>query len=461
MSTTPVPVASPAASTRTRDERTAAPAAPSSPRLPPTSVARLMLRFFVTGLAGLVVLAAVTAVVSRRVGTEHSLHEAQRVAVVMGRGIVEPAMTPGVLRRDPAALDAFDARVRPLLLQGSVRRVKLRDDRGMILYSDEQALIGRRFPIGEKERAVLASGASTTDLTDVSKPENVFEAGEGDLVEVYTGLSGPGGERLVFELYLTRGGIAEAGRTYWMQFAPVSIGALVLLQLIQLPLAWVLARRLRAEQLARERLMQHAIDASDRERRRIAGDLHDGVVQDLSGVSFSLAALGRRAEGLGGQDRRTLELSAGAVRDAIQGLRSMIVDIYPPNLHEEGLEAALTDLVAGARARGVRVSLEIEPVPGLSREACALVYRIAQESLRNVVAHAEATEVRVAVAAASDVLVLEVEDDGRGFDPHETDAGGGHVGMRVMADLVAESGGRMTVSSAPGAGTLVRAEVPR
>ena len=82
--------------------------------------------------------------------------------------------------------------------------------------------------------------------------------------------------------------------------------------------------------------------AGEAERRRIASDLHDGVVQELTGVSLGLAAIGRAEE----VSRTQVLEASSAIRNSIKSLRSLLVEIYPPNLHEEGLESALTDLVA-------------------------------------------------------------------------------------------------------------------
>lgn len=430
------------------------------------SVRRLMLRFFVAGLIGVVLLAAVTAFVSRRVGTSEALDDARRITVITGRAMVEPSLSPALVAGDAQALAAFDRRMRPLLLDGAVRRIKLWSADGKIIYSDQPQLIGSTFPMGAEEKEILRDGGSEVEVTDLTKPENRFEQADARLLEVYTRVRGPGGEPLMYELYLPESGVADAGRHLWMQFAPTAIGALLVLQLIQLPLAWVLARRLRTEQAARERLLEHAIEASDRERRRIAGDLHDGVVQDLSGVSFSLAATARRAStadgaGMGPEDQRAVTTAAQSIRDAIRMLRTMIVDIYPPNLHEEGLESALTDLAAGLRSRAVTVDVSVAGVTGVSPATAALIYRITQEALRNVVAHSGACTVTVQVQGDDAAVRLRVEDNGRGFDPTAGGGAAGHVGLRVMADLVDESGGTLDVSSAPGRGTLVTVEVPR
>src|SRR5207249_8486946 len=133
--------------------------------------------------------------------------------------------------------------------------------------------------------------------------------------------------------------IAQSGRQIWGSFAPVMVGGLLLLFLVQVPLAWSMARGLRQGEEERVRLLQRAIDASEAERRRIARDLHDGVVQSLAGVSYSMAAAADRLEGDGrpSADAVRLRQAAADTRQSMRDLRSLIVEISPPNLHEEGL----------------------------------------------------------------------------------------------------------------------------
>src|SRR5262249_37112434 len=163
----------------------------------------------------------------------------------------------------------------------------------------------------------------------LARPENRFERHFDKLLEVYLPIRGPNGERLLFETYERYSSIAASGRSLWLAFAPAILGTLALLWLIQLPLAWRGARQLREHQLQRERLLQRAIESSELERRRIARDLHDGAVQDLAGVSYSLTAGAQRIE-----DPETAALlheAASGTRRTIRELRSLLVDIYPPD----------------------------------------------------------------------------------------------------------------------------------
>jgi signal transduction histidine kinase len=234
---------------------------------------------------------------------------------------------------------------------------------------------------------------------------------------------------------------------------------LIALELIQVPIFITLTRRLSAAQVQRERLLRHAIQASEAERRRIASDLHDGVVQELTGVSLSLAAASRSDSA----DAPKMGEASSSIRSSIKSLRSLLVEIYPPNLHEEGLEFALGDLLGGVSNRGMSVKLDVDlGKTALPADTVGLMYRSAQEALRNVVSHSGATRVRLVAKVSGNVARIVVDDDGRGFTPEQIEHtnSDGHFGLRALAGLVAEAGGKMSVLSAPGAGTRVEVKLP-
>ncbi len=425
----------------------------------PVSVARIVGRFAIAGLLALAVVSGVTAFASRRVGTRLAIDDAERVTDMSAAGIVAPLLDDGVLAQDRDALDRLDTVVRAAVLRGSLVRVKIWSRDGTVLYSDEPRLIGEQFALGEDRLEVFEGGLPASEVSDLSGPENRYET-ESRLLEVYQLTTSTTGVPLLFEAYYRYSGVTAVGRQLWSQFAPIAIGSLVLLELVQLPLAWSMARRLRSGQQARERLLRHALDASDIERRRIASDLHDGVVQDLTGISYRLAALGM-AEVLDPVDVGT---ASTEIRASIKALRSLLVEIYPPNLHEEGLESALGDLLSRLAVRGTATRLTVGvDRDDLEPERAAVLYRVAQEALRNVAAHARATQVRVTVDRLEGGRVaLVVDDDGVGFstDQVQRRATEGHVGLRALAGLVAEFDGELDVRSQPGSGTRLRVELP-
>jgi signal transduction histidine kinase len=347
------------------------------------------------------------------------------------------------------------------VLDDSLVRVKLWTAAGKIVYSDEPRLVGASYQLGDDDAASLRTGAIEAEVSDLTRPENRYERNFGRLLEVYLPVYTPSGDALLFEAYYRYDAVRSSGSRLFRAFAPIAFGALVLLELVQLPLAWSLARRLRQRIREREALLQRTLDASDVERRQIASDLHDGVVQDLAGVAYALAGASRQVAD-DPERSELLETSAERVRENIRSLRSLLVEIYPPNLEDEGLEAAVTDLLAAARARGLDTELDASELRVAVPPAIAqLLYRGTQEALRNVLRHAEARCVKVRLAAMDGTGRVEVVDDGRGFDPAELAARpAGHFGLRGLEGLVQDAGGAMQVVSADGDGTKVVVEVP-
>ena len=424
----------------------------------PASVRTAVAHYAVTGIAALVLLAAAGVYLLRQIGEREAIRNAKQVAEVAGRGVVEPNLTVALVRQDPRAIAAFDRVVRQGALGGRVVRVKIWKPDGTIVYSDEHRLIGSRYPLDAADLRALASDRVEAEVSDLDAPENRFERGYDKLLEVYLPVRSPTGGRLLFETYDRYSSIAASGRQLWLAFLPAILGTLALLWLVQLPLAWRGARRLREGQEERENLLLHALESSELERRRIARDLHDGAVQDLAGVSFSLTAAADAPNGFDAETKAVLREAAAGTRRTIRELRTLLVDIYPPDLHRTGLEAALRDLVAPLAPRGIDATVDVPPGLSLPPTTETLLYRCAQEALRNVAAHSHARQVDVQIELDAEFARLTVTDDGRGF------AGGaeeGHMGLTLLTDLAREAGGRLEIVSAPGDGTRVCVEAPR
>jgi signal transduction histidine kinase len=154
----------------------------------------------------------------------------------------------------------------------------------------------------------------------------------------------------------------------------------------------------------------------------------------------------------------SVRAAADAVRGSVGALRSLLIEIYPPHLAKAGLPMALRGLADRLHPRGVAVHVDVPDQVDLPPEVAALVFRVAQEALINIGKHAQATEVAVRVRQDPDRVVLEVEDDGVGFDIAGT-APEGHFGLQVLADLAEEAGATLDLATAPGSGTALRLEV--
>jgi two-component system NarL family sensor kinase len=424
-----------------------------------TSIAGAVARFAVTGLAGVGLLTFIAIQVLSSRGTTESIRDAKALTEVAGRGIAAPYITPQLLAGRPAAIRAVDRAVRSRLLADPVVRVKIWDSTGRIIYSDQPQLIGARYRLGAAELRALRTGGVEAEVSDLSRPENRFERQYHKLLEVYLGLRASDGTRVLFELYQRFSSITASGNRLFRTFFFPMIATMVLLELAQIPLAVSLARKIRRGQQEREKLLQRAIEASEFERRRIARDLHDGPVQDLAGVSYTLSSAVAEAKDVDPELAGALEQTSRQTRESIRALRTLLVDIYPPRLHSEGLIAALTDLLSAVSAAGVETSLDADTQLRLPPNVEAVLFRVAQESLRNVLEHADAKHVHVQAHTSEERAVLEVRDDGCGIDSSPMN-GEGHFGLRMLEDLARDSRGRLELDSAAGRGTTVRLEIP-
>ena len=418
-----------------------------------------VVQFLAAGLVALAIVVLATSALSRDAADEEAIHDARTLTTVLGRSVAQPAVPRGLVDGTASAIDRMDQHVLDRLLVGDVRRIKIWAADGTVLYSDRTELIGARYPLDAEELEALEDGGTDAELSDLAKPENRFEREiGGDLLEVYTRITSPEGEPLLFEAYFTSDQIDRQRQEVLDRFLPISVGALVGLMLLTAPLVLLLTRRLDRGAREREDLLRAAVRASDAERLRIARDLHDGVVQDLAGSSYALSTVAARPAG-GAAAPQGRHGGGRARRPSQRARRARLVEIYPPDLHTGGLAAALHDVVAPLAAAGVAVDVDVSGEEAASEDAVALAWRVAQEGVRNVVHHADASRVSVTVHREEGQLVVEVVDDGRGFEP-SAGAAEGHFGLRTLEGLVRESGGTLEVESTPGEGTTLRMEVP-
>jgi two-component system NarL family sensor kinase len=400
-----------------------------------------------------------------RAARQEALAEAQGTTEVLARSVVEPDVPKGLInvtRRKIAKAEQLDRAVRPRLLDvETVDRVNIWTKDGRIVYSNEgRALLGRKFTLDASQLAVLEHGGGGSEIADEDSPENQgieSDRGAGGLVQTYTQIRSPEGEPLLLEAYYTLDEIESRRGEIYASFRWITLGPLVLLIMVASAILGVLTLQLRRAGAERERLLRSAMDASDAERRRIARDLHDGVVQDLAGTAFSVSAVARNPETTP-DSREALTAAGTSLRSGLTSLRSLLAEIHPPDLHAEGLASALADLIAPAGAAEIQASVSVEGAETASNRDAALVWRVAQEAVRNAIRHSGASTLAVTVRGDGKTLTLEVVDDGTGFDPaavRDPD----RYGLRGLRSLVADSGGTLEVRSSPGEGTTVRMEV--
>jgi len=193
------------------------------------------------------------------------------------------------------------------------------------------------------------------------------------------------------------------------------------------------------------------------ERERIAKELHDGVIQSLFAVGMSLQGLATSSAEP--ETARRLETAVEDVDVAIRDLRNYIFGLRPGILADRQLDQALKELTTEFEARsGVVTVVDVdgEAASALASRAGEVV-QFAREALSNVSRHAEATTCRVSLRRGAEGIVLEIDDDGRGFDVGTTTPG---MGLRNLQERVESIGGKLEIQSTPSDGTTVRATFP-
>jgi len=211
------------------------------------------------------------------------------------------------------------------------------------------------------------------------------------------------------------------------------------------------------------RLYEHSRELSVlSERNRLALELHDVVSQKLFslvlGAEAAATMLDRDPEATRGQLERLQSLS----REALDELRSLVLELRPPDLDRDGLCGTLTKHVELVRRlHGANVEADLDAGVTAGPEGDREVLRVAQEALHNALRHADAKQVRVAVRTDGETLVLEVADDGIGFDPDDAELRSRHLGLTSMEERARRIGGQLRIEPTPGGGATVRLQAPR
>jgi signal transduction histidine kinase len=196
------------------------------------------------------------------------------------------------------------------------------------------------------------------------------------------------------------------------------------------------------------------------ERNRLALDLHDAVSQKLFALVYAAETATALLDRDPGAARERVARVAELAQQALDELRSLIFELRPPDLEKEGLGPTLRKHVEVLRRQSgeVEVHLDVaEDLPADARRDRELL-RIAQEALQNALRHADARRVGVRLGREDGHVVLEVSDDGRGFDPAALEVRSRRLGLTSMEERAKRLGGRLHIRSAPGGGTTVRLE---
>src|SRR6476469_9369688 len=227
-----------------------------------------------------------------RTSQNSAVADAGGYGALAGRDALAPFVTDLLLTGDKTALANVQRAGEALIQQGGAKHVKVWSATGKVLWSDEAQLIGRTFAFDEAEKKLLGGTDVLANLSSLDEDENQFEieAGETNLLQVYFGWVTPTNTPMIVETYYPTSLVDARAADQRRDFLPLLLGGLGLLIFAQLPLAVALTHRLRKLQTERETLLERVIASSDIERRRIAAEVHDGAVQELIGITFSLSA---------------------------------------------------------------------------------------------------------------------------------------------------------------------------
>jgi two-component system, NarL family, sensor kinase len=432
-------------------------------------VARALVQHAAVSLAALVLVAAAAAIVCVHLVRGEALRQAESDGQSIATKLVAPLIDDRFNNGDPAAFQKLDQRVRTRMSDESIQRIKVWSADGLILYCDDHAQMGITYPLAPDDRAVLERGGVDSDISDLDKSENVRDRGFGESLEVYAGVRDTRGRPILVETYFTAERLHADEAALIRRIVPVVLLSVLVLGLLLVPLAFGLARRVAGYERERQAMVRLAVGASSAERRRVAGELHDGVIQDLAGVGYALSAVDGQLAALGppftpaqiGELRGRLATARRLVVDDAVSLREVAGVEYAIDRGAADPVTALEKVAADLRAEGMRIEFDPGTVPGLPAGHRAALIRVGREALRNAAKHAPGAAVVLGLEVSGNRVVLTVADDGPGFDPDSVPGPvDGHIGLALLTDAAEGAGGRLELRSRPGRGTTVRLALP-
>ena len=429
--------------------------------------------FLGCGIVMMLVVSAAAILMSRSVAQEQAIEESERMTERLSGQVIGP-LVPGYLSKDPEAMDDLRRTVRNRMTDSRLTEVTLWTGDGEVLYTDNPADIGKRFP-PSVELLAAARGRTTAGVED-DPPEahaesvadaeasTVDDTGPKRYVEVYTPLTVRNKPPMVLEAYYSYSQVDDLTDRLLRRILPVVLIPLLVLQLIQIPVGLSLGRRIRRYENEHSRLLQRELMLVDRERVRLATDLHDGPIQELAGTSYALGAV---ASTVAPPQAPLVGRIQDALLRSVQSLRGLMTDLDPPDLRSGQLDRTINALAEELRAEGVDVELDLRELPSLGEETLAGLYRVVREAFAHAMSHG-AGKVTVLCTAVERVpphdvprVRLVTSDDGVGIDSGWLDRGlEGQFGLRLLRDRVTSLGGEVVITSAVGQGTTITAELP-
>ncbi|WP_428622968.1 sensor histidine kinase [Sedimenticola sp.] len=362
---------------------------------------------------------------------------------------------------------------------------------GRIVYSSRSSIFGKVFPETPNLKRAW-QGMVTSELSDLVDEEDALERDFGSrLLELYSPVREKGSDRIiaVAEFYksakLFETQLFNAQVSSWLVVSGVSFVMFLLLfgivrrgsQTIDTQqrelhsqvqeLSDLLAQNRQLHERV-QRASNRATEVNERFLRRVSAELHDGPAQSIGFALLRLDAVldetgnHSSAETLAATNTQDPTIIRGALNDALQEIRNLSAGLALPELGQLSLEQTLERVTRAHRRRtGTEVELTLEKTPGRLRLPLKIAtYRFVQESLNNAYHHGEGKEQRVRVTCDNQHLVIAVSDHGPGFDTAQLNLLTERLGLAGMRERIESMGGRFSIISTPGQGTLVMASLP-
>lgn len=431
-------------------------------------VASALTRFALLSIGALIVVGLGIGVASRRIALDEAVRGAREQAREVAEDVAAPLMDARVRGGDRAAVQTLATAMRHQLDAGSISHVLIWVDDDTIAWSDERTLAGRRVASNPDVRALMGTRGSLVHLPGEREPHPGLVPDDDQLLEVYVGARDADGVPFVFEAYVPPERLESDRAVIFRDLLPMGLGGLLLFQLALVPLAVGLARRVDRARRSRAEILTRSLSAWHVERRHLAQDLHDGVIQDLSGAGYALPAViaALPDDGTATQARETGRRVTEMLARDVEALRSVILDLFPSDLSGPGLGDALQGLASARIESGLEVRIDLPAGLDLDAAVAGLVYRVVREGLLNVERHAAAQHAWVSVTQDRDDVLVEVADDGRGLSsrptglPRGDQTSGEHVGLLLLSAVVTDIGGRLDLVARPEGGAALAVRLP-
>lgn len=376
----------------------------------------------------------------------------------------------------PAELPEVDRRMRVLIAQFHIAKIKIYNTEPRVIYSTDQKIISRLDP----NNVSLSKALAGTPVSKYERKDEVWDLDDEkrinvEIVETYVPVYGTDGKIIgSFEIYKDiTSNLAMADRIFvrsWGTLAVTVLGVFAALmfvirraaQMVKVSTVNLITTNEQLQQEVKDRkaLEKELLSIIERERQRIGQELHDSIGQQLTGIAFMMEVLGEQLsdKSLAEQVSYAEKISS-RVRKATEQTRNLAKGLHPVDLDRNGLVAAIQELASNTEQLfDVSCTLKCKNAVSIKDVSVAMnLYRIAQEAITNAIKHGHAKNIEIDLIAGRGCLTLTVENDGQGF-PAGASHGDG-MGLRIMRYRAEVINGSLEIRKGTNGGTIVTCDL--